>query len=189
MKKLLLVMVILTGFVVSGYSEDLAEVAKKEKARREALAKEGKKPNKVYTNKDIPNIQSSLGIEVQNPEAYAEPVESEGIADTTEGTEPTEATDVTEAPEAEETTMAETMSDTETEESSVPVDIEELKRQKEEIDREIQEKTKVVNQAVQSRSIGDQYRELREAEEKSAELEIKIREMEQNQETEGEDEE
>lgn len=192
MKKVLLVMAILIGFVVAGYSEDLAEVAKKEKARREALKKEGKKPEKVYTNKDIPNLKSSLGIESSGPEPDAEAVEPGETGESMTGsesegmTEPAAAEEP--AAESQEQAAAEPATEAGMEESSEEhASIEELRAQKEELDKEIAEKQKTVGQAVQSRNVGSQYQELREAEEKSEALDQKIRELEQSQESESDD--
>lgn len=74
MKKLLIVVLIfLTGVVFAQQTQtqptpkkdsklNLGEIAKKEKERREALAKEGKKA-RVYTKEDIERVKSKLGIE------------------------------------------------------------------------------------------------------------------------------
>src|ERR1041385_2803352 len=63
MKKLLMIsFVAMLAFVFAAAAEDLGELAKKEKARREALAKEGKKA-KTLTNADVGNIKSQLAIE------------------------------------------------------------------------------------------------------------------------------
>jgi hypothetical protein len=67
MKKILIVLFIF-AFTGSLWCESVAEVAKKEKERRAQLEKEGKK-SKVLTNKDVPNIKSSLGIESTTPVA------------------------------------------------------------------------------------------------------------------------
>jgi len=67
MKKLFLLLFIFTiGFVFVAAADDLAELAKKEKARREEIEKK-KKDTKVYTNDDIKNVKSKLAIESDAP--------------------------------------------------------------------------------------------------------------------------
>ena len=62
--KYLITLFVLFCFISIVGATDLAELAKKEKARREALAKQGKKP-KTLTNADVANLKSPLGIEVK----------------------------------------------------------------------------------------------------------------------------
>ena len=66
MRRLLFGMLILAvAFVFTattvGAKEDLGELAKKEKARREAIKKQGKEA-KVLTNDDVANIKSDIAI-------------------------------------------------------------------------------------------------------------------------------
>ena len=65
MKKVLLVLFMVL-FAATLWSESVTEAAKKEKARREDIAKQGKKA-KVLTNKDVSTLKSSLGIESTGP--------------------------------------------------------------------------------------------------------------------------
>ena len=59
MKKILLFgFVVLIGTALALSAQDLGELAKKEKEKREALQKEGKAP-KVLTNEDIQNMKTS----------------------------------------------------------------------------------------------------------------------------------
>jgi len=58
---LLLLFVFGFAFVASAQKQDLGELAKKEKARREALEKSGKTV-KVLTNEDVDKIKSQLGM-------------------------------------------------------------------------------------------------------------------------------
>src|SRR6185295_16912869 len=58
---LLVLFVFGCAFLASAGQPNLAEVAKKEKARREALEKSGKKA-KVLTNEDVGKIKTQLGI-------------------------------------------------------------------------------------------------------------------------------
>jgi hypothetical protein len=62
---LALTMALVFAAVVVQAKEDLGALSKKEKARREAIEKnrtKEKKEKKVYTNDDIPNIKSEIGI-------------------------------------------------------------------------------------------------------------------------------
>ena len=60
--KYLFYFVVAFVLVSVGSASDLAEVSKKEKSRREALAKQGVK-SKVLTNADVSNLKSTLAME------------------------------------------------------------------------------------------------------------------------------
>lgn len=139
-------------FSASLWSEDLAEVAKKEKARREALKKQGKKAT-VFTNQDVKNLKSSLGIET-----------SDGVSDASgeTGSGPTE-------PSA---ALERAISD-----SSGKLN--ELKKQKAELIREIQDTSDSIQQSgVHARNTGEQYRQKRLKEEELKKVEEQIEELE-----------
>ena len=70
---LLLAFLIALGFTLALSAEDLGALAKKEKARREALAKEGKKA-KVLTNQDVADIKSDLAYQSSGTETPASEV-------------------------------------------------------------------------------------------------------------------
>ena len=90
MKKLLVVLVLLiAGTVFAQQTQNLGELAKKEKARREALEKQGKK-GKVYTKEDLERVKDKLGIEISGAtspgegapeEQAAEPFDSEAFTE------------------------------------------------------------------------------------------------------------
>ena len=144
---LILIAVLFAGAV---YAEDLGELAKKEKARREALAKEGKK-GKVLTNEDVKDIKSSLGIESHTP-VVDEPVEKSKD-------EPAVA--VQEAVDQSNSQL------------------EELKQQKAELTREVQEASDAIQQSgARSMNTGEQYREKRLKEEELKKVEEQIEELE-----------
>lgn len=151
-------------FVSFVWSEDLSEVAKREKARREALKKQGKKAT-VLTNEDVKNIKSSLGIESNTPVVEDESAASEG---STGPVEPAAAVQ-----EAIDQSNA---------------GLEELKRQKAELTKEIQSTSDSMQQSgVHSSNIGQQYREKRLKEEELRKVEEKIEQLErQEKEPEGE---
>jgi hypothetical protein len=154
MKKLFLFLFIIL-FACALWAEDLAEVAKKEKARREALKKEGKKAT-VLTNEDVKNIKSSLGIESNT--APAEASDSEAAT-----TEPAAAVQ-----EAIDNSSAQ---------------LDELKKQKAELTKEIQTTSETMQQGgVHSSNIGQQYRDKRLKEEELKKVEEKIESLEQKKE-------
>ena len=158
MKKIFLVL-IAALFAGAVYAEDLGEVAKKEKARREALAKEGKK-GKVLTNKDIKDIKSSLGIESNTP-VVEEPAEKSKE-------EPAAAVE-----------QAVDQSNSQ---------LEELKEQKAELTREVQEASDAIQQrGARSTNTGEQYREKRLKEEELKKVEEQIEELEKSQKEPGEE--
>ena len=148
MKKVFWVL-ILVLFSVTVWAEDLGELAKKEKARREELKKQGKKAQ-VLTNEDVKSIKSSLGIE------------SSGVTSDTSGQaqgEPSAA-------------LEEAISD-----SSSQLDA--LKKQKGELIREIQDTSDSIQQSgVHSRNLGEQYKQKRLAEEELKKVEEQIETLE-----------
>jgi predicted RNase H-like nuclease (RuvC/YqgF family) len=149
MKKMFFVLITVL-FAVSVWAEDLGELAKKEKARREALAKEGKK-GKVLTNKDVKDIKSSLGIESHTP-VVEEPEQKSKE-------EPAAAVQ-----EAVDQSNAE---------------LEELKQQKAELTQQVQEASDAIQQSgARSTNTGEQYREKRLKEEELRKVEEKIEELE-----------
>jgi hypothetical protein len=141
-------------FSASIWAEDLGEVAKKEKARREALKKQGKKAT-VLTNKDVENIKSSLGIESSS----ANPDYSAGSTPS----EPAVAID-----------QAITDSNAQ---------LDELKRQRAELTREVQDTSDSIQQSgVNSRNTGEQYRQKRLKEEELRKVEEQIEALEKQRE-------
>jgi predicted RNase H-like nuclease (RuvC/YqgF family) len=137
-------------FAVAVCAEDLGELAKKEKARREALAKEGKK-GKVLTNKDVKDIKSTLGIESHTPvvEEPAEKSTDEPAAAVQEAVDQSNA------------------------------QLEDLKQQKAELTREVQEASDAIQQSgARSTNTGEQYREKRLKEEELKKVEEQIEELE-----------
>ena len=155
MKKLFLFSLVVL-FAGAVWSEDLGEVAKKEKARREALKKQGKKAT-VLTNEDVKNIKSSLGIE-----SDALPVE-ESASNSGAATEPAAAVQ-----EAIDNSAAQ---------------LDELKKQKAELTKEIQTTSESMQQGgVHSSNIGQQYRDKRLKEEELKKVEEKIETLQKEKE-------
>ncbi len=152
MKKMFFLLITVL-FAFSVWAEDLGELAKKEKARREALAKEGKK-GKVLTNKDVKDIKSSLGIESHTPVVEEPATESKDEPAAAVG----EAVDQSNA------------------------QLEQLKQQKSELIREVQEASDAIQQSgARSSNTGEQYREKRLKETELKKVEEQIEELEKGQ--------
>jgi chromosome segregation ATPase len=151
MKNILLVLFVIL-FAGTLWSESVTEVAKKEKARREAIAKQGKKA-KVLTNKDVANIKSSLGIE------------STGAAGTESNVDPT----------AEPAVQAIQQATDEADSG-----LEELMQQRDELTGKVQELSETINQGgAQASNIGERYKEKRVTEEELENVEKQIQAIEQ----------
>ncbi len=159
MKRFFIVSLIVL-FAAAVWSEDLAEVAKKEKERREALKKQGKKAT-VLTNQDVKNIKSSLGIESTLVEGTdSAPVEETDSAPS-DSAEPAAAAVVKEAIDDSNASL------------------EELRQQKAELTKNIQETSDSIQQSgAHSSNIGERYREKRLKEEELRKVEEQIEELE-----------
>src|SRR5262245_60403963 len=132
MRKVLLVLFMVL-FAATLWSESVTEVAKKEKARREALAKQGKKA-KVLTNKDVANLKSSLGIESTSPSG-----------------EPSSAD-----PTANETTAAIQQAT-----DDANSGLQELKQKRDELAGKVQELSQSIDQGANATNIGERYQQKR----------------------------
>lgn len=165
---LLLLFVFGFTFAVSG-QQSLGELAKKEKARREAIEKSGKKV-KVLTNEDVANLKAQLAIESGSSEEEGQTAE-EG----TTYTPPQEGEEYVPAPEPE----------------PAPVDpsaerqkqIKELEEQKEQAQKQSEEARGTVGAGglYHTRNTGDQYKKAGEAEKKIEEINKQIEDLKSNQ--------
>jgi hypothetical protein len=159
----LLVLLFSFSIAFAVMSADLGELAKKEKARREAIDKSGKKA-KVFTNEDIGNLKSQLAMEGATAEGESTPVEETDSS----YTPPQEGADYVPAPEPvqQPTNPAEDRQK----------QIRELEEQKEELEKQAKEAKDTVGSGGlwHSRNTGDQYKKAREAEEKLEKLDQKI---------------
>jgi len=163
MKKLILCsFVFVLGFVFALAAEDLGGVAKREKARREELAKSGKKVT-TLTNDDIENLKSTSTYEFTG--------ESTDADGTSSGEEQTDQTSADESTEGDSEAP-----------SSADIDkqIEDLKQEKEQAEEEANAARETVGQGglFHSHNAGNQYQTEREAKKKSEELDQEIKETE-----------
>jgi len=142
--KPLIAFIIVTIFIFSAtHAENLAAIAKKEKARRQALAAEGKK-SRVLTNDDIPKLKATLGIDVNR----------------TSGPAPKEP--------AQENTSSNDEQKSELDEK-IKVHNEEIEKMKNELEEARQNAGS--GGIYHSTNLGSQYREIRENEELLKDLE------------------
>jgi hypothetical protein len=160
------------AFLAAAQHPDLGELAKKEKARREALEKAGKKV-KVLTNEDVGKIKSQLGMVSGN----AEPQEGEPVAtEDSSYAPPVEGEDYVPDQQPEQP----------------PVDpnaehqkhIDQLENQKDEAQKTADDARANVGAGglYHSRNTGDQYKKAAEAEKKVEHLEDQIDKANANQE-------
>jgi hypothetical protein len=160
MKKLAL-FAFMAVFVVAMIAEatEVVEVAKKEKARREAIQKQGK-PAKVFTNQDIGNLKATLGFEVRT--------EPEQIKDTTLPRIDTSAGEV------EQPKPAQPKQEQNNEE------VEKLKQEREAMEQQAKDAQQTINQGggYHTRNIGTQYKLKREAETRIREIDKELEEKE-----------
>lgn len=148
--------IVLFAVVSFAGSENVVEVAKKEKLRRETLAREGKK-SRTFTNEDIANLKSSLAME-------STPASDAGEADTIVSRQQARPADQAQNREREE----------------------KIKRYKVEIEKvrkEIEEDRQSAGAGgiYHSRNIGTQYQTLRESEELLKGLEEDLAELEKKE--------
>jgi hypothetical protein len=150
MNRLFVVPILLLSAAIV-WSEDLGELAKKEKARREALKKQGKKAT-VLTNQDVPNIKSSLGIESSTLSEESSPDSGE---------------------------TSETAAAVENAIDDSSKQLEELRRQKAELTQEIQTTSESIQQTgPHATNIGEQYKQKRLKEEELKKVESQIQDLE-----------
>lgn len=158
MKKwILFSFVLLLGFVFVAAAGDLGEAAKKEKARREELAKSGKKVT-TFTNADVENLKSTATYEFSSETPESGETASEG--GTADQTTPEEAA----APSG----------------SDIDQQIQDLKSQKEQAEQEEKAARETIGQGglFHSHNAGNQYQTARESEKKAEDADQKAREAE-----------
>jgi hypothetical protein len=154
---LLLLVFGLAFFASAAEKPNLGELAKKEKARREALEKSGKK-TKVLTNEDVDKIKSQLGMVSGSEE------QGQAAADDSSYTPPVEGEDYVPDQQPEQTP---------------PDQNTEAQKQRAEIQNQIDEHQKAADDARanvgagglwHSHNTGDQYKKAYESEKKVDEL-------------------
>jgi anthranilate/para-aminobenzoate synthase component I len=168
MRKLaVLFFIVLLGCVFSLQASEVAEVAKKEKARRNALNHEGKTAAKTFTNADVVNIKSQLSFEVKSEPAA------------------TNKDDFAQAQEATNAAAKELGQKVENEQANQQA--EEQKQQLTQERNEYEQKAKDAQETINqgggyfTRNIGNQFQQKREAEEKIREIDGKLSEQKESE--------
>jgi len=167
MRKLaVLCVIVLFGCVFSLQASEVADVAKKERARRDALTHQGK-TTKAFTNADVANIKSQLSFEVKS-----EPV-------------PADKDDLAQATEATNAAAKELGQKVENEQANQQA--EEQKQQLTQERNELEQKAKDAQETINqgggyfTRNIGNQFQQKREAEEKIREIDGKLSEQKESE--------
>ncbi len=154
-KQALFVFLVLLAFAATTVASEVAEVAKKERARRQAFEKEGKM-SKTFTNQDIANLKSTLAFEVSQPE----PEEPREITTLPAADRPAETTE--QAPRDEEREQ----------------ELQQLKEEREALEQQARDAQQTINQGggYHTRNLGNQYKTKREAESRIREIDEKMTE-------------
>jgi hypothetical protein len=173
MKRIAILLVLFVfgiAFLASAQQKDLGELAKKEKARREALEKSGKKA-KVLTNEDVEKLKSQLAMQ----SGSAEGEEGQPAAEDSSYTPPVEGEEYIPDQQPEQTP---------------PDQNTELQKQRTELQNQIDEHKKAAEEAranvgagglYHSRNTGDQYKKAGEAEQKIDQLNDKREKLDSGQ--------
>jgi hypothetical protein len=175
MKKLLLFgFVGLIGLTLTLAADDLGELAKKEKAKREALQKEGKTP-KVMTNEDIEKMKATENADQSLGENQAEGTEEEGAtADSIlEGMS-------AEVPDSTNEVAGSEFVEEQQQEPSVDEQLRQLQEKKEAAEAQIKDAQEAVDKGglFHTYAVGNQFREQREADNEIEELDKQIKKLE-----------
>ena len=151
---------------IPGYASDVAEAAKKEKARREAIRKEGK-PSKTFTNQDVADLKSTLAFESSTP---AE-----------ETAEQTPSTEITTIP-AVDPNLGEPVAQEQPQENNE--EAERLREEREALEQQARDAQETINQGggYHTRNIGSQYKAKREAEARIRQIDDELANQEKKEE-------
>ncbi|MCI0413469.1 hypothetical protein L0222_11820 [bacterium] len=164
MKKLAaFALITLFAAVMIAEATEVADVAKKERARREAIQKQGKTA-KVFTNQDIANLKSTLAFEART--------EPEGVKETTLPGIDTSAGDDVAQPKKKEPPQ-----------QQANEEIEKLREEREALEQQAKDAQQTINQGggFFTRNLGNQYKQKREAESRIREIDQKLKEEEEKE--------
>jgi hypothetical protein len=168
MKKLAIIAFVvgLLSLTSAAICSELAEAAKKERARRETVQKQ-RKPARVFTNQDVANLKSTLAFEASQTEAV-EPAEQQQIT-TLPATDPALGQP---EPTPEETARTE--------------EEERLREERETLEQQARDAQQTINQGggYHTRNIGNQFKTKREAESRIREIDEELKKDEEGNEEE-----
>ena len=145
---------------------EVAEVAKKEKARRDSVEKQ-RKPARVFTNQDIANLKSSLAFESSQIESV-------------EPAEPPQTTTVPAPDVAPPVRQAEVSADQRAREEETR----RLKEEREALEQQARDAQQTINQGggYHTRNIGNQFKAKREAETRMRQIDQELQKKEEGEE-------
>lgn len=173
MRKLLLFgFVGLIGLTMTLAAEDLGEVARKEKAKRQSLQEQGKTP-KVLTNEDIEKMKSAQNAQ-ENEEAEA----TEGVAGIKDAEDSDSTADLSGA--VDEVAGSEEASE-ETPGPTIDEQLKELEALKEKAETELKDAEGAIDRGglFHTYAVGNQFRESREAQGDIKDIDKKQKQLEQ----------
>ena len=175
MKKLLLFgLVGLIGLTLTLTADDLGELAKKEKAKREALQKEGKTP-KVMTNEDIEEMKGAQneGQVLDENQAQGDEEEAATADSILQGMS-------AEVPDSTNEVAGTDAFQEQDQAPSVDEQLRQLQEKKEAAEAEIKDAQKAVDQGglLHTYAVGNQFREQREADNEIEDLDKQIKKLE-----------
>lgn len=175
MKKLLLFgFVGLIGLTLTLTADDLGELAKKEKAKREALQKEGKAP-KVMTNEDIEKMKSA-----DNSDQILDENQEEGTEEETRSADEILQEMSAEIPDTTNEVAGSEFAEEQKPAPSVDEQLRQLQEQKEAAEAQNKEAQEAVDNGglLHTYAVGNQFRESREAGTEIDEIDKKIKKLE-----------
>ena len=161
---LFLALLLTAAFSVS--ATDVVEAAKKERARREALKKEGR-ASKTFTNQDISELKSTLAFESTTPAEPTEAAQPSSQITTIPAVEP-----------APEPAVAEDRQNENDEE------VQKLKDEREALEQQARDADQTIQQGggYHTRNIGSQFKAKREAEARIREIDDELAKKEGSEE-------
>jgi hypothetical protein len=174
MRKLaVLFFIVLLGCVFSLQASEVADVAKKEKARRDALHHEGKTAQ-TFTNADVGNIKSQLSFEVKSEPTPA-PADKDDL---------TQATEATNAAAKELGQKVENEQANEQAKEQANEEKQQLTQERDELEQKAKDAQETINQGggYFTRNIGNQFQQKREAEERIREIDGELSEQKEQSE-------
>lgn len=175
MKKLLLFgFVGLIGLTLTLTADDLGELAKKEKAKREALQKEGKAP-KVMTNEDIEKMKAG-----DNSDQILDENQKEGTEEETRSADDILQEMSAEIPDTTNEVAGSEFAEEQKPAPSVDEQLRQLQEQKDAAEAQDKEAQEAVDKGglFHTYAVGNQFRESREAGTEIDEIDKKIKQLE-----------
>ncbi len=170
MKKLLISLIVAFISIQLAYSQSLADIAKKEKERREKIKQQGK-TTRVVTNEDIEKMSDKrTGIEPSTADLTSESEETTSESTTTQEKE----AEAVEKSSTEETKPEEKIAE------QIDKQINQLKARLEELKKKRNEEEDRINRGagIFTFNPGEAYQKIREYDQQIKDIEIQIQQLE-----------